>query len=422
MKVVIVGGGIGGLSLALSLHAAGLDDLEVFEANAEVRELGLGINMLPHAVRELTELDLGDGLAAVAIPTAELVMFSTQGQEIWREPRGIAAGYRWPQYSIHRGHLLQLLHRAFLDRIGEQRLHTAYRATAYQARAGKSPTVRFANGDVDGGDVVIGADGVHSVVRGQMFPNEGAALWNGITMWRGAAEADPVLGGRSMALIGHFRKRIIMYPISAEADRRGRSLINMVLEIKMADDRPMPKQDWNHEADRAEIHASFDSMQFDWIDLPRLIDTADPWYQYPMVDRDPLPTWTEGRVILLGDAAHPMYPVGSNGGSQAILDARTLARELALQPDVDSALAAYESIRRPATSAVVLSNRQVGAELPMEIVAQRAPDGFENIADVVSREELEEMSSRYKQLAGFDPNILNNQPSLSVIREPDTSP
>lgn len=421
MKVLIVGGGIGGLTLALSLHAAGIDDIDVFEAADEVSELGLGINMLPHAVRELTELGLADSLAAVAIPTGELVMFSIQGQQIWREPRGLDAGYRWPQYSIHRGQLLQLLYRAFLARVGPERIHTGHQLTSYELLPDDQPdgrrvAVHFSNGLGAAGDIVVAADGVHSAIRAQMYPNEGPVLWNGITMWRGVAEADPFLTGRSMAMIGHFRERAVIYPISIEAANRGRSLINMVFEFKVAEDRPMPRQDWDHRVDPDEIRSHFASMRFDWLDIPALIDAADQWYQYPMVDRDPLPSWTDGRVTLLGDAAHPMYPVGSNGGSQAILDARTLARDLALQPDIDSAINAYESVRRPATAAVVFANRQVGAEKPMEMVAELAPDGFAHINDVIPQAELEEMSRNYKRLAGFDPAILNEQPSRSVVR------
>lgn len=421
MKVLIVGCGIGGCTLALSLKAAGIDDIEMYEAADEVNELGLGINILPHAVRELIELGLGDDLDDVAIPTGELVMFSSQGQEIWREPRGLNAGYHWPQYSIHRGQLLQLLYRAVVTRIGIEYVHTGHKVTRYELLKNSRPdghhaAIYFEGGGVATGDIVIAADGVHSAVRAQMHPNEGPALWNGITMWRGAAESDPFLTGRSMVMIGRFRKRAVIYPISMEAASRGRSLINMVLEVKVAEDRPMPKQDWNHRVDRDEIRSHFGSMKFDWLDVGALIEIADQWYQYPMIDRDPLLSWTDGRVTLLGDAAHPMYPVGSNGGSQAILDARTLARDLALIPDIDSAIAAYESVRRPATSAIVLANRQVGAEMPMELVAERAPNGFKDINDVIPRAELEELSRHYKQLAGFDPAILNAQQSRSVHR------
>ena len=414
MKVLVAGGGIGGFSLALSLHAAGLDDVEIFEASPVVEELGVGINVLPHAVRELTELGLADELAAAGLATGEFVMFNKHGQRIWREPRGLTAGYRWPQYSIHRGRLLGLLYRAFLDRLGPRRLHTGFRVVRF-SQDDASVAVEFAAGGAAEGDVLVGADGVHSAVRGQLYPDEGPPLWNGITMWRAVATAEPSLSGTTMAIVGHFGKRAVIYPITPVGDD-GHALINVVLEAKTTEGRPMPRQDWNHAVNRDEVRALFGSMRFDWIDLGLLIETAEQWWQYPMVDRDPLPRWSFGRVTLLGDAAHPMYPVGANGASQAILDARTLARALALEATIDAALESYETVRLPATSAVVLANRQVGAEKCMELAEARAPNGFQRIEDVFAPGELDELNAQYKRTAGFDPATLNERPSLSVTR------
>jgi 2-polyprenyl-6-methoxyphenol hydroxylase-like FAD-dependent oxidoreductase len=421
MKILIVGCGVGGLALALSLKAAGLDDIVLFEAADEVGELGLGINLLPHAVRELTELGLGPDLAAVAVATADLRMFNAQGQQIWQEARGIGAGYHWPQYSIHRAALLHVLHRGVIARIGLKRIHTGHKATRYRLLPSSSPpghghraAIHFSNGAVVSGDLVIAADGVHSAIRAQMHSNEGPVLWNGITMWRGIAEAAPFLSGQSMAMIGRFSKRAVIYPIANIVPKEGRALINMVLEVKLEQGGPLPRHDWSHTANRDEIRAHFGDMRFDWLDIAALIETAEQWYQYPMVDRNPLPSWTDGCVTLMGDAAHPMYPVGSNGCSQAIIDARTLARELALQPDIDSALHAYESARRSVTTAIVLANRQVGAEQPMELAAERAPHGFDDINDVFSQGELAQLAHRYKQVAGFDCATLNAQASRSV--------
>lgn len=413
MKVLVAGGGIGGLSLALSLDAAGLRDVEVFEAAPTIAELGVGINVLPHAVRELTELGLGDGLAAAGLATAEFVMFNKHGQRIWGEPRGVAAGYRWPQISIHRGRLLGVLHRAFLERLGRDRLHCGCRVTGW-SQDDQSVKVHLADGTTVVGDVLVGADGVHSAIRTHLYPDEGPPLWNGITMWRAVAKTAPFLSGATMVIIGHFGRRAVIYPITPPDDD-GTALINIVLEAKTADGKPMPRQDWNHTVDPDDVRAVFGAMRFDWLDVAGLIDAAQQWWQYPMVDRDPLPCWSRGSVTLLGDAAHPMYPVGANGASQAILDARTLARALAIEESVEGALEAYEHDRLLSTAAVVLANRQVAGELCMELAEARAPDGFEHIDDVFAPGELEELSARYKRTAGFDPTILNERASLSVL-------
>ena len=411
MRVLVVGGGVGGLSLALSLHAAGIGDVEVFEAGA-IEELGVGINVLPHAVRELSELGLAGELAAEGLATSEFVMFNRHGQRIWGEQRGLAAGYQWPQYSIDRGRLLGLLHRAFARRLGEARLHPGHRVVA-ATQHDASVTAHIAGGRRAEGDVLVGADGIHSAIRAQLFPGEGAPLWNGITMWRAVAPGVPCLTGSSMVMIGYFGRRAVVYPITRPGRDR-RALINLVLEATTSDGRPMPRQDWDHVVDPAEIRALFGGMRFGWIDIGALIDGAPRWWQYPMVDRDPLPHWGSGRITLLGDAAHPMYPVGANGASQAILDARVLARALALAPDAGSALHDYEKARRPETAAVVVANREVGPEQCMELAEARAPNGFERIEDVFAPGELQELSSRYKRIAGFDPAALNNRPSLSV--------
>ena len=419
MKVVIAGGGIGGMVLGLSLVDAGIADVDVYESASSVKELGVGINVLPHATRELAELGLLDELSATAIPTAELAYYSRHGQRIWSEPRGLAAGYNWPQFSIHRGELLGLLHRALERRLGAERIHTGH----HLSELGQTATnvwARFVDRRTDTvvnrveGDVLVGCDGVHSVVRKTFHPTEGPPIWNGITMWRGVTIGPPFLSGRTMVMAGHFARRVVVYPISRRLEQEGKALINWVAEYKTADDQPMPPQDWEHRAPAAEPLEPFTSYVFEFLDVPSMIRSADTIYRYPMVDRDPLPTWNFGRVTLLGDAAHPMYPVGSNGASQAIIDARVLARELALQPDVEAAIATYDAQRRPATAAVVLANRQVGPEQCMEIVEQRAPDGFTDLGTIISPEELEAISRRYKQTAGFDPAVLNGRPSLSV--------
>jgi len=419
MKVAIIGGGIGGMALALALHDAGLADIAVYESALAVKELGVGINVMPHAVRELAELGLLDDLAAVGIPTAEFVLYSKHGQRIWGEPRGQAAGYRWPQVSIHRGELLGILHRAVLARLGPARLRTGHHL-ARLGQAGDRVRAEFvdrASGAAVGraeADLLVACDGIHSVVRQTLYPDEGPPQWNGVTMWRAVTEGEPFLSGRTMIRAGDFGRSVVVYPISRRHEERGHALNNWVTLVKTADGRPMPAQDWVHTARIEDALAPFAAFGFPFLDVPALIRGAAAVYQYPMVDRDPLPTWDFGRVTLLGDAAHPMYPVGGNGASQAILDARVLARELALQPSIAAAVAAYDAVRRPATAAVVLANREGGPERPLALVEERAPDGFANLDDVVSREELEEIARAYKRTAGFDPETLNNRPSLSV--------
>jgi 2-polyprenyl-6-methoxyphenol hydroxylase-like FAD-dependent oxidoreductase len=261
--------------------------------------------------------------------------------------------------------------------------------------------------------VAVAADGIHSAIRAQLYPDEGPVLWNGQTLWRGTVWASPYLTGRSMVVVGHFGKRVVAYPIS-EPSEDGLVLTNVVFEAQTAPGRPMPRQDWDHTADPEDARTRFETFRFDWLDLAALIDAAPVWWQYPMADRDPLPRWSFGRVTLMGDAAHPMYPVGSNGASQAIIDARTLARSLALQPTPEAAFAEYEGIRRPATAAIVLSNRKVQSEFCMELAEERAPDGFDDVNDVFAPGELEAIAADFKRLAGFDPAILNERPSLSV--------
>jgi 5-methylphenazine-1-carboxylate 1-monooxygenase len=420
-RVAIVGGGIGGMALALSLHDAGLAEVDVYESAPSVKELGVGINVLPHATRELTELGLLDELAAISVPTGELAFYSSHGQRIWSEPRGVAAGYRWPQLSIHRGRLLGTLHRAVLARLGSERVHVGHHLARFET---DDRTVRMHFVDRARGrelapaeaDLLVGCDGIHSVVRRTLFPDQGPPKWNGITMWRAVTETPPPLSGRTMIMAGTFTRLVVVYPISPPRAAGGPALVNWVAALKNAPDQPMPVQDWQHTARREDVIGPFQSFAFPFLDLPALIRGADTIFQYPMVDRDPLPTWNFGRVTLLGDAAHPMYPVGSNGASQAIVDARVLARELAMRPTIEMAVAAYDVQRRPQTAEVVLSNRRGGPERCLTLVEERAPDGFEDLAAVVSHEELEEISQGYKRTAGFDPAALNERPSLSVGR------
>ncbi len=409
-EILVAGGGIGGLVAALSLQAAGFTP-RVFEAVAEYKPLGVGINVLPHAVRELTELGLADKLAATGIATRELCYISAHGQEIWREDRGLAAGYRWPQYSIHRGMLQMLL-------VEECRargipLHTGHRVAGF-AQDADGVTARFENGAEAKGAALIGADGIHSAIRRHFAPGEGAPSWQGAILWRATTVARPFLTGASMVQAGHHDQKFVVYPIRHLPD--GQMLINWIAEMKVDPAKGFNREDWNRGADRNVFLPHYESWNWGWLDVPGLIRGAEQVLEYPMVDRDPLERWSEGRVTLLGDAAHPMYPIGSNGASQAILDARQLALQLAQASDVAEGLARYEAARRPPTAKLTLANRALGPDLILEEVHRRAPDGFTDLHAVISHQELADTASNYKRLAGFDPALLNERESWSVAR------
>jgi len=406
LTVLIIGGGIAGLTTALSLHQIGID-CRVFESVDTIEPLGVGINTLPHAVRELSELGLRDRLAASAVATARLAYFSCRGQRIWEEPRGEAAGYHWPQFSIHRGELQMILLTAARERLGADRVLTGHQLTGWdETSAGvRAHFVHRRTGaphDDAEGSLLIAADGIHSTVRSVLYPNEGPPLWNGAIMWRGITTGQPFLDGRTMIMAGHEAQKFVAYPISRDSP-----VVNWIAERRFTADHEWRREDWSRPGKLDEFLPWFEQWRFDWLDVPSLIRGTAGCYEYPMVDRDPVDRWTFGRVTLLGDAAHAMYPIGSNGASQAILDARVLAREIQTRGPVPDALLAYEAERRPATTRIVLANRGNGPEQVMQLVQQRAPDGFARIEDVLTAQELEETASGYKRMAGFDKDALN---------------
>ncbi|WP_433832659.1 FAD-dependent monooxygenase [Actinoplanes sp. CA-015351] len=402
MAIVIVGAGIGGLTAALSLHQAGFRDVTVYERAASLRPLGVGLNLLPHAVRELTELGLGDRVAKLGAAPGTLAYYNRHGQLIWSEPRGLDAGYRWPQLSVHRGRFQMELLAAVRERLGPDAVRTGHRLIGVEGAA------RFetAAGRVDvAADLIIGADGIHSAVRRQRHPDEGEPRWNGLTLWRGTVRAPGFLDGRTMIMSGDAEQKFVAYPI-------GPNLINIIAE-RRGRGFAGTGADWNRAVDPEPVIALFEDWRFPWLDVPGLLKAADEILEYPMVDRDPISTWTHGNTTLLGDAAHPMYPNGSNGASQAIIDARTLAFHLATASTVTRALDDYEADRRPATTALVLSNRRQGPEQVMVLAHERAPGGFGHIHDVIAPDELTEIATGYKKAAGFHPSALNERPSLS---------
>ncbi|MCW5732309.1 MAG: flavin-dependent oxidoreductase [Alphaproteobacteria bacterium] len=412
--VLVAGAGIGGLAAALSLHKAGFR-VAVREAVPEIRPLGVGINLLPHSVKHLFELGLQPALDASAIRTSELRYYSKHGRLIWREPRGLDAGYRWPQYSIHRGRLQMLLLDAARERLGPDAILTG-RAVTDLAEADGRVRVRLRASDGAEGEeearLLVAADGIHSTIRRTFYPAEGPPIWNGAVLWRGLSEAKPYLDGRTMCMSGHQAQKFVNYPIGPADPASGLAPINWIAELRFDPKNDWRREDWNRAGRIEEFLPRFAGWTFDWLDIPALVRSARAIYEYPMVDRDPLGRWTFGRATLLGDAAHPMYPIGSNGASQAILDARALTAALLAHGPQPAALEQYEAERRPRTSAIVLANRGNGPEQVMQMVEERAPDGFARLEDVIGEAELREVAATYKRLAGFDPSILNGEPAM----------
>ena len=402
MKIAIVGGGIGGLSLALALHRMGLA-CEVYETVPEVREIGVGITLLPHAMRELAELGLQPQLEAAGIENLESVFFNRFGQFIYREPRGRHAGYELPEIGIHRGKLHRALYEAVLERLGAAHVHLDHRcAGVEQDESGVTVAFRSSSDALlppVRADVVVACDGVNSAVRRQFYPGEKLAF-GGINTWRGVTVHRPILSGKSYLRIGSIDTgKMVIYPIADNVDGQGNQLVNWVAEIRR---EGAPMNDWNQPGRPQDFADIFKDWRFDWLDVPALIEAAGNIFEYPMVDKDPVPRWTFGRVTLLGDAAHPMYPRGSNGSAQAIIDARTLAQQLATATDGPSALLAYEALRLGPTARIVETNRTMPPDF-INIKVDELSGGkpFRHIDDVISQEELRRMSEEYKRIAGF---------------------
>ncbi|MBL3687573.1 flavin-dependent oxidoreductase [Leucobacter zeae] len=414
MQILIIGAGIGGLIAALSLEAAGFDDIVVAERSAEIRGLGVGINLLPHAVRELTELGAAERIAELGVEPGTLAYFNRHGQTIWSEPRGRDAGYRWPQLSVHRG-MLQLALRDLVEERLPDAIRLGHRLLAV-SDDGRAATFELPDGARSEltADVIVAADGIHSAARAQRYPDEGGPVWGGLTLWRGTALVEPCLDGRTMIMVGDAEQKFVAYPLSDPSLDGGRQRINFIAERRGGGVGAGSDADWNRRIDRAPVAEIFDGWTYDWLDIPAIIADAEELLEYPMVDRDAIPSWVFGRTVLLGDAAHAMYPNGSNGGSQATLDARTLAYHLATAPTIDAALAAYEADRRPATARLLELTRQTGPERVMQIAHERAPEGFADVHDVIPAAELERIAAEYKTAAGFHPDQLNARSSLGA--------
>ncbi len=412
MTVLIAGGGIGGLALALTCHQIGVP-FKVFESVQRIRPLGVGINLQPSAVRELIDLGLQDRLDGIGVRTRDYGMYTKYGLHIWTEPRGTWAGYHWPQYSVHRGLLHMMLLEALQERAGPDCVACGWTATGFRNDGDQAVlTLRNAQGEerTERGSVLVGADGIHSAIRKQIAPDEGEPVWGGAVLWRGTTMAKPFLTGASMVMVGYSGLRFVSYPISRPDPRTGLAMINWIANLNYPPDAPWNKEDWNREARLEDFLPQFEGMRFDWLDVPGLIRGADKVFEYPMVDRNPLEQWNVGRVTLMGDAAHAAYPVGSNGAGSAIIDARKLGRAFLDHGLTPQALQAYEAEMRPATTKVVLTNRVAGPDQILDVVEERCGGRFDRIEDVISQQELADHGARYKAIAGYGIAATNEAP------------
>jgi 2-polyprenyl-6-methoxyphenol hydroxylase-like FAD-dependent oxidoreductase len=412
--VIIAGGGIGGLATALTLHQIGVPCM-VFEAVREMRPLGVGINLQPNAVRELFDLGFSQSdLDRVGLPAKEWALVGLNGNDIYSEPRGLLAGYKWPQYAVHRGRFHMMLFDAVVERIGPDAVRLGSRVVGYRKDADGSVTARIEHGDGTRseatGALLIGADGIHSAIRAQMHPDQPPIHWGGALMWRGTTWGKPIRSGSSFVGLGTHRQRVVFYPISHPDPRTGLSMINWIAEVTFDNAEGWKQSGWFRQVEDQAFIDHFDGWVWDWLDVPALLRGADSGFENPMIDRDPVPTWRDGPVAVLGDAAHPMYPTGSNGGTQAVVDARVLGAALVEHGATQDALAAFDAKLCGPISQVVLRNRSAGPFGLLNMVDERCGGTFDNIDDVIPPDERTAFMAGYKAAAGFAIETLNAAP------------
>ena len=411
--VLIAGGGIGGLATALTLHQIGVPCV-VFESVPELRPLGVGINLQPNAVREL--LDLGFDRAqldAVGVPAREWALVGLNGNDIYAEPRGELAGYMWPQYAVHRGKFHMMLYQALIDRAGPGSVHLGARVTGYETNADGSVTAMIEDPvnhtRQETGALLIGADGIHSAIRAQMYPDQPPIHWGGALMWRGTTRCKPIRTGSSFVGLGTHRHRMVIYPIS-HPDANGECDVNWIAEITVDDPANWPQSGWFRQVDIDDFVHHFNSFTYGWLDVPAMIRGADIAFENPMIDRDPIPSWRDGPVALMGDAAHAMYPTGSNGASQAVIDARTLGASMLEHGVTEQALAAYDTRLCGPVSDLILRNRGAGPFGLLDMVDERCGGVFDTIDEVIPARERADFMAGYKAAAGFAIDTLNAAP------------
>ena len=424
LRIAIVGGGVVGLATAISLARVGFRPV-VYEAVRKPEPLGVGINLLPHAVRELTELGLLEKVRELGVSIDELVYRMEDGRVVWTEPRGLAAGYDWPQIAIHRGQFQMLLLEEARALVGNDSLRFGHALTAVEP-AGDAVMLHFldrATGRSLGAqtaDVVIAADGIHSTIRKQFYPDEGIPKWSGVSLFRGAMTLPAGTVGPTMNWTGHSRQKFVGYPIRVD-ERSGEILFNFICDIQTGEPGSTPREDWNRKVYPSEWLGRYANWKWPGVDVTSVVGSTADIYEFPMVDRDPLPRWTHGRITLAGDAAHPMYPIGSNGATQGMIDARALAFHLATAPTPEIALARYEEERREPTSRIVLANRALGPDRVLEIARERAASPQTNLDTVFPVAEREAISLNYKSLAAFNPAQVKARRSYTPEERPQAS-
>ena len=414
MTVLIAGGGIGGLTLALSCQQLNIPFI-IFEKTKTLEPLGVGINLQPNAVRELADLNLKQDLYKIGVETQEFGLFSKKGLKIWTEPRGLAAGYNEPQFSVHRGQLQKLLYNKLIERADRFSIKTGCSVNSFENLSSGVKlncfNKRSEQEETFSGSILVGCDGINSQVRKQMYPNEQPPIWNGAVLWRGITSEAPFRTKASMVMIGHDTQRFVSYPISGP-DSNGRSIINWIAELKFDPSNPWPKGDWSKKVNKSKFIDQFKDWAFEWINPHQLISDAGDVFEYPMVDREPLEKWTFDNTTILGDAAHPTYPVGSSGASQAIIDSRKLVYQFKNKGLNNSALLSYENEMRPLTNKITLTNRQAGPDALLQVVEDRCDGQFIEIENVITKKELKQHADKYKMVAGINIERLNNSKGI----------
>jgi 5-methylphenazine-1-carboxylate 1-monooxygenase len=395
LDIAIVGAGPGGLMTALRLHQQGLRP-HIYESVAELKPLGVGIDVKVYATKELDELGLLDEFRTISVDAQESLFFNNHGQEIYAELCGTHMGYLYEQRFVHRGIFQMFLHEKVLERLGPDVITYGARLTGYR-QDDDGVTLHFPDGDKRA-DVLIAADGIKSVARRQMHPDSAEPTYSGITMWRGTTLMKPFKTGGTILHIGDPRKSsMIVYPLYDDFEGTGLTLVNWVVEAT----REESVEDWNQVGSVDEILPYYDDCQIPFLDVQDMLRNAREVYLFPLIRHEPLDSWCDGRVTLLGDAAHAMYPRGGNGACQALVDGRVIAEKLATVADPVAALQAYEDERREAVNRIVMSHRGEGYEVIRRMVAERT-DGnrFDDIEQVLPLAEADEIFSKYHRLVG----------------------